>query len=380
MLSVLRVGFNAYLLATPGLRGWNRYSVNLLAALPAHGVRPVLYSRTPIHADYLARLPAGSFEVCVGPPIRYLLWENRWLPRQLETDRIDVFHCPMNYGLPWSTPCPRVLTLHDAIDEVYYRPRAGWWGRWKPSALRPRLANWAARRRAHHVITVSEHAKRDIVKHLGVSPKRMSVIYEAADPVFHQSVPPEAVGTIQAKRELSRPYFLYLGGWERRKNVPFLLRGFAASGLTDVELVLAGGKDSERSHLLELAGELGCAERVKLLGFVPDIELPALYGGALAFVYPSEYEGFGLQLVEAMEVGCPVLAARATCLPEILGSGGATFALDDPGELAALLRHVATDKLLRSTLAARAQARSLDFSWDKAAAETAEVYRKLVER
>ena len=90
----LHVGFNAYLLASPDLRGWTRYTVNLLAALPAHGVRPVLYSNAPVHPDHLARLPPDSFEVRVGPPMRYLLWENRWVPRQLAADRIDAFHCP----------------------------------------------------------------------------------------------------------------------------------------------------------------------------------------------------------------------------------------------------------------------------------------------
>jgi glycosyltransferase involved in cell wall biosynthesis len=216
--------------------------VNLLAALPAHGVRPVLYSNAPIHPAHLARLPADSFEVCVAPPMRYLLWENRWLPRQLRADRIDVFHCPMNYGMPWFTPCPRVLTLHDAIDEVYYHPRQSRRARWKPTALRARLTNWAARRRAHHVITVSEHAKGDIVRHLGVPAKRVSVVYEAADPLFHRPVTLEAIAAVRVKWGLNAPYFLYLGGWEQRKNVPFLLHAFAAAALPGIELVLAGGQ------------------------------------------------------------------------------------------------------------------------------------------
>ena len=375
---MLRVGFNAYLLSWPDLRGWTRYTVNLLAALPSHGVRPVLYSTASIHPSHLARLPPDSFEVRVGPPMRYLLWENRWLPRQLREDRIDLFHCPMNYGLPWKTHCPRVLTLHDAIDEVYYRPRKSWWQRWRPRGMRASFANWAARKRAHLIITVSEHAKADIVRHLRIPPERISVIYEAADPGFHQLLPHGAVEGVREKWKLQGPYFLYVGGWEQRKNVSFLVRCFAATGLTNVDLVLAGGKDAERAHLSALAKELGCADRMKFLGFVPESDLPALYAGALAFVYPSEYEGFGLQLVEAMAVGCPVLASRATSLPEILGDGGETFALDSPRELAELLRRVANDREFREDLSRRSRARSSAFSWDRAAAETVAVYRRVI--
>jgi glycosyltransferase involved in cell wall biosynthesis len=374
----LRVGFNAYLLSHPSLRGWNRYTVNLLAALPAHGVRPVLYATAPLHADHLTRLPADSFEVRIAPPMRYLSFENRWLPRQLRADRIDVFHCPMNYGLPWSTPCPRVLTLHDAIDQIYYQRRAGLWQRWRPSALRTRLTNWAARRRAHRIITVSEHAKRDLTGYLAIPAGRITVIYEAADPAFHRPITPDEVRDVREKWKLARPYFFYVGGWEERKNVPFLVRAFAKAVRTEVDLVLAGGHDRERAALQQLAEELGCAERVRLLGFVPDADLPALYAGALAFVYPSEYEGFGLQVCEAMAVGCPVLVARATSLPEIAGAGGETFGLDDPTELAGLLRRVADDDAFRADLSRWAKVRASDFSWDRAAAETVRVYQSVI--
>jgi hypothetical protein len=205
----------------------------------------------------------------------------------------------------------------------------------------------------------------------------VSVIYEAADPLFHRPVAAERVEGVRQKWDLSRPYFLYVGGWEKRKNVPFLLRAFAGLKVDTIDLVLAGGQEQQRPILTKLAEELGCVRRVRLLGYVPEADLPALYAGALAFVYPSEYEGFGLQVCEAMAVGCPVLVARATSLPEIAGSGGETFALDDPGELAGLLRRVADDDAFRADLSRRAKVRASDFSWDRAAAETVRVYQQL---
>jgi glycosyltransferase involved in cell wall biosynthesis len=128
---------------------------------------------------------------------------------------------------------------------------------------------------------------------------------------------------------------------------------------------------------MRYADEQGIGNRLHLLEWVDDEDLPALYAGALCFAYPSMYEGFGLQLCEAMAVGCPTLAARATCLPEVLGNGGETFALDDPGELATLLRRVAEDPAFRADLSSRARARSADFSWRQAAEQTAAVYRSL---
>ena len=110
---------------------------------------------------------------------------------------------------------------------------------------------------------------------------------------------------------------------------------------------------------------------------VADEELPALYAGALCFVYPSLYEGFGLQLCEAMAVGCPCLASRATSLPEVLGDGGGLFDPNSTADLAGLLRRVASDPAFRADLSRRGRCRSGDFSWTRTAEQTVEVYRAL---
>ena len=106
----------------------------------------------------------------------------------------------------------------------------------------------------------------------------------------------------------------------RGRTCPSWCAAFAAAGLDDVSLVLAGGRREQRSASRNWPASLGLGDRLRLLGWVEDADLPALYAEALAFAYPSEYEGFGLQLVESMAVGCPTLAARATCLPEVLGT------------------------------------------------------------
>ena len=378
--ATIRVGFNARLLTDPSLRGWNRYTINLLAALPACGVRPVLYTSTAIYPDHLARLPAGSFEVRVGGPASYPLWDQWWLPRACRADRLDLLHATFNYGLPVLPPgCPRVLTLHDAIEHVYYRQRIGWRTLATRSAVLSDLFQRSSRQVADHVITVSQHARRDLLRVFRLRPDRVTVTPEAADPGFAAPLP-AATEAVRSRLGLPARYFLYVGGWEGRKNVGFLLTAFAVARVPGVDLVLAGGTDALRTEFRARAEAAGVIDRVHLLGWLADSDLPAVYAGAEAFVYPSEYEGFGLQLCEAMACGCPVLAARATSLPEVVGPGGELFGLEHPGELAGQLARVASDPAYRSNLCRRAADRARVFSWTACAAGTVAVYRRIVAR
>jgi len=374
----MRIGINARLLRDPTLRGWNRYTVNLIAELSRRGVELILYCDRPLHAAHLANFAPDACRIVQSPPMRYVLWEQVWLPRQCARDRIDVLHSPYNYSLPWSSSCPRVLTLHDAIDAVYHKPRTGWTDNLSPRSLMWRLHTWSATARANRIITVSNHAKHDLVAVLGIPAEKIAVIYEAAEPRFSRRVSDDVLERARRKYALPARYVFYVGGWERRKNIPFLLREFAAANLEGVNLVLGGGSDLQRTELAQLARELRVADRTAMLGWIDDEDLPALYSAAMCFAYPSEYEGFGLQLCEAMATGCPTLAACATSLPEVLGGGGETFALDSSGSLAGLLRRVSTDADFRKGLSDRARARSLEFSWAETARQTLSVYESLL--
>lgn len=372
----MKVAFNARLLASPTLRGWNRYTVNLLTELAMVGVQLFLYSDRLLHPSHLSRLPKDSYRVRISPPMNYMFWEQYWLPKQCEKDQVDILHCPLNFGLPWSSSCPRVLTLHDAIDQVYYYQNITWWQQLSLAHIQNQMYHWIARNRAEHIITVSQHSKRDLVRHLHIPEHKITVIYEAADARFHQSVSDTDRLRIRSQYELNHPYIFYVGGWEKRKNIPFLIRAFAQANLDGVELVLAGGRDEQRAELVQLTESLNVSDRLRLLSWVEDADLPALYAEALCFVYPSEYEGFGLQLCEAMATSCPILAARTTCLPEVLSDGGETFDLDTT-KLAVKISRLATDTTARSQLVEQAICRSQTFSWEKTAKLTMNLYYQI---
>jgi glycosyltransferase involved in cell wall biosynthesis len=286
-------------------------------------------------------------------------------------------HSPFNFGLPWFSPCPRVLTLHDEI----YGSQAKWQQKLQPQALQISFHNWVAYSKAEAIITVSNHAKGNLIKYLGIPDRQISVIYEAADPNFHQPIQPSDRSLVRTKYKLNFPYIFYVGGWEQRKNIPFLLKAFAEAkldgNLQGVKLVLAGGSDVQKIELQDLAIALNISESLELLGWVEEEDLPILYAEALCFVYPSEYEGFGLQLCEATAVGCPLLAANSTCLPEILGDGGQLFNLESTLNLKELMQNINANQQLSHQLKILAQLRSQDFGWGKTAQNTLEVYKHL---
>ncbi|CAN5169801.1 glycosyltransferase family 1 protein [soil metagenome] len=373
----MKVAFNARVLDTQHIRGFSRYTLELLSRLPDHGVRPILYSINPIPDKHLATLPAGSFDVHIGGRRHPLLWDQFDWGKQAHRHGADLLHAPGNFGLPVRSKLPKVLTLHDAIDYVYYLDPMPFRTKLTKGILISRWLHGSSRIAADHIITDSEHARGDLIRRFGIRPARLSVTYLAADAKFTPASDAE-LARVRKQFQLSNRYVFYIGGWERRKNVPFLLKAFAAAKLADVDLVLAGGGVHELRSLQLLGEELKLGSQLKFLGRVDDGDLAGLYSGALAFVNPSEYEGFGLQLCEAMACHTPTLVANATCLPEVLGDGGAVFPLATTNELAAMLHRLANDDDYRQSLSTAAAKRSPFFSWDRCAEQTAAIYRTLI--
>jgi len=351
----------------------NRYTMNLLRELSEGGeVELVLFTDRPVHPMFRGQFP---FEEVCFESRREIIWEQWDLPRRLREAKIDVFHAPSNRGLPWSRGCRYVLTIHDIIENI---PSLHSPGPMK-SRLRQAYADFISIRAAHAILTVSEHSKRDICRRWRLAPDRVVVTYEGCDRRFYETVDVESIDRVRRRLGLPSRYLLYLGGFDRKKNVNGLLRGYALTSRADVpDLVLAGEKKWEFAATESLALALNCRERVLFPGFIPDCDLPALYQGALAFIYPSLYEGFGLQLVEAMASGVPVVASNRTSVPEVLGGAGLLFDPEKPEEIAGRLRQVSLDAALRERLRHAGVARAAEFSWSRTARETLAVYRRVL--
>ena len=358
------------------MRGFARYTVELFRAMKeiaGSKVELISFSSGPIASEFLAALDVTPV---IFQARREILWEQVELPRQLQRARIDVFHATANRGLPYRRVCKYVFTCHDIIDRLpEYCGQEHWRGRW-----RKKYADFVSRHSADKYVTVSDFSKRDICRFYRVPAERVVVIYNAASPRFHEKVPTEQIAMVRDKYRLPKQYFLFLGGFDKRKNVGTLVEAFAQLPKEAPPLVLAGEHKWEFAAISERIAALGLSERVLCPGAIADEDVPALYQGAIALVHPSRYEGFGLQLVEAMASGIPVLASQTTSLPEVLGGCGLLFDPEDPASIALQMERIARDGNLRTALIESGRQRARFFSWRKAAEQTLGLYLDLLGR
>ena len=246
--------------------------------------------------------------------------------------------------------------------------------------LRKKYADFISRHSADKYITVSDFSKQDICRFYRLSSDRVMVIHNAANPRFHEKLPAEQIALVRNKYSLPAQYFLFLGGFDKRKNVGVLVEAFAQLPKNCPPLVLAGEHKWDFTSIAGRIGALGLEKRVLCPDGIADQDLPAVYQGAMALVHPSRYEGFGLQLVEAMASGLPVLASGTTSLPEVLDGCGLLFDPEDPASIARQMERIYRDQDLRLAMAEKGCERARFFSWHKAAEETLTLYLELLGR
>jgi glycosyltransferase involved in cell wall biosynthesis len=290
-----------------------------------------------------------------------------------------LIHMPQNLGTPRGSMVPRVLTCHDVVRLAMPRDylRVWWAYRWILHA-----AEVTRFRSARRVIAISKHTADDIVRLLGVRPANIDVVPHGVEFArFHPLAPgPEAEAAAAVLRAWGldeRPYFLHLGAADPRKNVDTLIDGFARAKLPDVDLVLIGHlTPSHRAAVERALDAVGRPPSVRLLGYVPDADLPAILAGALALPFTSTYEGFGFTPLEAMACGCPVIATGLTSIGEVVGDAALLTPPRDPGALASALRRIALESSLAADLRRAGLARAAQFTWRATALGTVESYAR----
>ena len=357
------------------LHGVGNYIKNLVWSLSRiDSVNEYLILGSHENLCHLSGLP-GSFQVhsAPGAPVQRILWEQSVLPAVLKRKKIDLYHGPA-FIAPLLKTCPQIVTIHDAsfrlTPERHSLPRRVFYRHIVPSIMRA----------SDGIIAVSRSAKSDLLDVARVPQEKISVIPLGVDTQFQPVHDPHRLEQLRYKYSLPRDFILYVGMIEPRKNLDTLVDAYLADSLsTRFDLVLAGGLGWNYSGLLQKIHASGAAHCIRLLGYIPDSDLPALYTAASAFAYPSLYEGFGLPVLEAMACGTPVVTSSVSSLPEVAGTAALLTDPHDHGALASALRALLSNHNLRAELSARGLQRARSFTWEQTARKTLALYNRVAQ-
>jgi len=372
-----RIGLNVLWLVPGVVGGSEEYTTRLIEAvidLAPDDLEFVLFANSRF-ADVYSELMARC-ESVVAPvsgrskPLRVLA-ETTWLAGASKRHRIELMH-HLGGIVPAWRPSPTILTIHDL------QPLA------MPGHFRldKRLFNGFAIPRsvnaARDIVTLTDFTKVDLGVRLGVHPDRVIVVPPGFDP------PPDDCSAADRQRARARygvgelPFFLFPAITYPHKNHLMLLRAFArlVEKHPDTALVLTGGEAQMEDEVRQTMRSLGIADRVKRTGRIPASHVDALYREAAALTFPSLYEGFGLPVLEAMSRGCPVIAANATALPEVVKDAGVLVPASDPEEWSAAMASVLEDDERWTRLTARGHQCARRYDWTFSATALADVYRR----
>lgn len=366
------IGIDASRAAAARRTGTETYSLHLIRALLGlgSGQRFRLYTNgTPPAGLFGPAAPAAGVEVRSIPFPR--LWTHLRLSAEMLVRPPEVLFVPAHV-IPAIHPRRSVVTVHD-LGYLHY-PEAH-----LPAARR--YLDWSTRwsaRQAVAVLADSAATKADLVRAYGIAAEKVHVVHLGRDEGLARAADPAALAAAaaaaRARYGVGPRYLLYVGTLQPRKNLARVIAAFAIlagrPAADGVQLVLAGKQGWLYEDLAAQVNRLGLAGRVLFPGYIADGDLPALLSGALAFVYPSLYEGFGIPVLEAGACGVPVITSNTSSLPEVAGDAALLVDPHDVDAIAAAMERLLTDDALRAELIRRGHENVKRFSWEKCARET----------
>jgi glycosyltransferase involved in cell wall biosynthesis len=396
-MMAMHIGIDISRIATAARTGTEHYTYELLAAL----ARIDQANRYTLYCNSVpARLPPLGPAMALRPLPLPRLWTHVRLSAEVLANPPDTLFVPAHV-LPLGTPFARrtraVVTVHD-LGYLHF-PAA----HTRAQRLMLRLTTAWSARVAQRVIAISHATRDDLVRLARVPAEKIAVVHHGVRTLNEErgtrneerGTRNEERGTLNEERGTlneerfgfdvaagaDAPYFLYVGTVQPRKNLIRLIEAFAQFSVQppkghpafSVNLMLAGRRGWLSEGIERRAAELGVAERVRFLGYVPDEALPALMAGALAFVFPSLYEGFGMPVLEAMAAGVPVLTSNTSSLPELAGDAALLVDPTDTAAITAGMARLAEEPALRAELRRKGLARAAAFTWERCAEETLRV-------
>ena len=296
--------------------------------------------------------------------------ENTYLSARSFIDHLELLHIP-GYGVPLFSKGTLVVTVHDLIGMIYPENLAlmsrFYWGTWLPLVVS----------RADRIIADSFNTKHDLMKLLSIPESKIRVIHLAADPKFRPVREPLALHQVKKRFNLAKPFVLYVGTIEPRKNLVRVMEAWArVRRRTKIpyQLVITGFQAWAYREVSELVRRLEIKRDVVFTGYVRDEELPLLYNASDLFIFPSLYEGFGMPVLEAMACGVPVLTSNTSSIPEVASDAAVMVDPTDVEKMALGIQEVLENQTLREHMVQAGPVRAAQFSWKKTACQTLDVY------
>lgn len=318
---------------------------------------------------------AKTFKTAIAPATGQIksfrvAGENSWLAAQCRIRRIDLIH-HAGGTVPLIRTAKPVLTIHD-LQYLYYPE---YFTRTKLNYLKMMVPRSAEAARL--VLVPSEFTRRTVIERLNIDPSIVLVVPHGISPREPHEQPPD----VRAKYDLPGPFFLFPAISYPHKNHLVLVEAFSrlVASRPDAMLVLTGAKGSMETRLGAEIRKLGLEQNVRRLGYLPTADLDALYAQAVALTFPSRFEGFGAPVLEAMARSCPVIAADATALPEVVRDAGVLISPDNAEEWHQAMREMLDDEELRQRLSKAGLERARGFTWKDSADVLEDAYRHVLE-
>jgi glycosyltransferase involved in cell wall biosynthesis len=369
----LRIAIDAHSVGT-GLGGNESYATNLIEAL-AEIDQVNQYTLYVTQREAVTRFSYRwpNFSVRSTLPHTPIIRIPLTLSAELRRNPVDVLH--VQFTSPPFSPCPVVVSIHDLSFE--HLPQTFKWR----SRNQLRLTVRRSAREAAQVIALSEYGRQDIIENYQLDPEKVTAIPLAAPAGFGPVTNEDELQRVRQTYGIGKDYILSVGAIQPRKNLSRLVTAYShlRRGKSEgklPKLVLVGKCAWLYDETLQAIKELELSDSVIVTGYVPESDLPALYSGAICFVYPSYFEGFGLPPLEAMRCGAPVIVGNRTSLPEVVGEAGLLVDPFDVDALAAAIENVINDPALRAQLRVKGLERSNLFDWLDTARQTLAIYHK----
>jgi len=298
--------------------------------------------------------------------IRKVLWEKCLLPKKVKKDNCETFISLYQSPTILSEKIKHTMVVHDIIPELFPEYINNWRKKYYWYLTKEAI------KKTDKIVAVSDNTKKDLIKYLAIDEDKISVRYIDVDPIYKKEVSDFGSQAVLKKYELAPGYIYSGGGLDKRKNINTLIQAYKLlldKNKNIPDLVISGKLMPQLAPLIidveKIVKELKIENKVKVLGFVPQENLPALYENASVFVYSSLYEGFGMPLLEAMSVGTPVATSTRSSLGEIVKDGGVLFNPENVEDVAQKIEQILNDEELRNLNIVKAKKYAQNFSWEK---------------